>query len=82
MGGGTRPWSGESKTFKLAVMKKDTQRAAEVGSIQLPRDGQAIPLDLEVELTSGHELVLLPLVPDWNNATNITLADLTVEKIR
>jgi hypothetical protein len=78
----TKPWSGGAKTYRLAVLKKDTQRAAEVKAIDLPRDGTPVPVDLEVELTAGHELVLLPVMPDWNNATTTTLEGLTVEKVR
>ena len=44
------------------MLKKDTQRAAEVPSFVLPRDGTSVPLDFQVALTSGHELVFLPLM--------------------
>lgn len=78
----SKPWSGGMKTFPLKLLKKDTQRAAEIGSVDLPRDASWVPLDLEAELTAGHELVILPLVPEWNNATTITIENLTLEKVR
>ncbi len=78
----TKPWSGGAKTYRLAVLKKDTQRAAEVKSFDLPREGTPVALDFEVELTAGHELVFLPLMPDWNNATTTTLEGLTLEPAR
>jgi hypothetical protein len=79
---GTKPWSGDAKTYRLSVLKKDTQRAAEVKSFDLPRDGSPVALDFEVELTVGHELVFLPLMPDWNNATTTTLEGLSLERVR
>lgn len=78
----TKPWGGDARTFKLAVLKKDTQRAAELRSFELPREGKPVPLEFEVELTSGHELVFLPLMPDWHSATSTTLEGLTIEKLR
>lgn len=43
--------------------------------------GTPVPLDFEVELSGGHELVFLPLVPDWHNATT-TLEGLSLERVR
>ena len=74
----SKPWTGGAKSFRLAVLKKDTQRAAEVKRFDLPRDGQSVKIDFQVELTAGHELVFLPLMPDWNNATTTTIENLTV----
>ncbi|MEO7318714.1 MAG: cellulase family glycosylhydrolase, partial [Chthoniobacteraceae bacterium] len=74
----SKPWEGGAQTFKLAILKKDTQRAAEVKTFDLPGSGVPVPLALEVELTAGHELVFLPLMPDWNNATNTTIENLTI----
>ena len=74
----SKPWTGGAKSFRLAVLKKDTQRAAEVQHFDLPRDGQSVKIDFQVELTAGHELVFLPLMPDWNNATTTTIENLTV----
>lgn len=76
----SKPWTGGAKIFRLAVLKKDTQRAAEVKTFELPRDGAMVPLELQVELTAGHELVFLPLMPDWNNATTIRIEALTVAR--
>lgn len=61
------------------IAPRDTQRAAAVQTFDLPRDGSAVPLDFTVELTSGHELVFLPLMPDWNNATTTRLDDLAIQ---
>lgn len=78
----TKPWGGDSKTLTLAILKKDTQRAAELRSFPLPREGTPVPIDFEVELTLGHELVFLPLMPDWHSATNTTLEGLEIERRR
>ncbi len=75
----SRPWIGGAKSFTLAVLKKDTQRAAVEKTFSLPCDGSAVKIELDVELTAAHELVFLPLMPDWNNGTNITLAGLTIQ---
>lgn len=64
------------------MLKKDTQRAATVREFSLPRDGTPVPLEFEVELTDGHELVFLPLMPDWNNATATTLEDLAITEVQ
>jgi hypothetical protein len=74
------PWEGGAKTFKLGVFKKDTQRAAPLQTIELPRDGSPVPFKVRVELTAGHELVFLPLMPDWHNATAISIDGLTIEQ--
>jgi hypothetical protein len=76
----SKPWTGGAKKFRLAVLKKDAQRAAEVQGFDLPRSGEAVELDFKVELTAGHELVFLPLMPDWNNATNTTIEGLTIQR--
>ncbi|HEY3322846.1 MAG TPA: carbohydrate binding domain-containing protein [Planctomycetota bacterium] len=74
----SKPWEGQARTFKLGIFQKDTQRASEVRSFALPRSDEAVALDFKIELTAGHELVFLPLMPDWHNATTITLENLTV----
>jgi len=75
----SKPWTGAAKTFKLAILKKDTQRAAEVAAQELPRDGSPVKIDCSVELSAGHELVFLPLMPQWNNATTTTIKDLQIQ---
>ncbi len=74
----TKPWTGGAQKFRLAVMKKDAQRAAEVARFDLPRDDTPVPLDFAVELTKEHELVFLPLMPDWNNATTVVIENLSI----
>ncbi len=74
----TKPWTGNAKIFPLAILKKDTQRATQEKLLELPRDATKVPLDFKVELTAGHELVFLPLMPDWHNATNTTTEDLAI----
>ncbi len=76
----TRPWTGKADSFRLVLLKKDTQRAVEVKAYTLPRSGTAVELDVRVELTEGHELVLLPLMPDWNNATATQIDGLEVTR--
>ncbi|MCY3022781.1 MAG: carbohydrate binding domain-containing protein [Planctomycetota bacterium] len=76
----SKPWEGGAKTFKLALYKKDTQRATVVQEFQLPRSGEPVAIDVKVELTAGHELIFLPLMPDWHNATTTTVEDLTISE--
>jgi hypothetical protein len=73
-----KPWEGDAKGYPLVVLKKDTQRAAEVKRLELPRDDMPVPFDLEVELTDGHELLFLPLMPHWHNAATVRLDGLEV----
>ncbi len=68
-----KPWEGDAKSFPLVVLKKDTQRAAEVKRIDLPRDDTPVAFDVEVDLTDGHELLLLPLMPHWHNAATVRI---------
>ena len=76
----SEPWEGGAKTFKLGIFKKDTQRAAPLQTLELPRDGSPVPFEVKVELTAGHELVFLPLMPDWHNATTTRVNDLVIER--
>ena len=70
---------GRRKTVPLSLRKKDTQRAAEVTAVQLPRDGTSVAFAAEVELTAGHELLFVPLMHGLdNNATNLTIEDLVI----
>jgi len=74
----SKPWEGKAKVMRVGVFKKDAQRAVRLKLLELPRDAKKIPLELTVELTAGHELIFLPLMPDWHNATKTTIADLSV----
>ena len=75
----SKPWEGGAKTVPLSLRKKDTQRAAEITTVQLPRDGTPVPFTAEVELTAGHELLFVPLMHGLdNNATNLTIEDLVI----
>jgi hypothetical protein len=77
----SKPWEGGAKVFPLAVLKKDTQRAAEVKIYDLPREGTRVPIDVEVEVSAGHEIVLLPIMAGaWNNGTATTIAGLTITR--
>jgi len=76
----TKPWTGGAETFRLSVMKKDTQRAVEVAGFDLPKDDTPVPVTCTVELTAGHELVFLPRMPQWNNATTVVLEDLRITR--
>jgi hypothetical protein len=75
-----KPWTGGAKFHRLSVRKKDTQRAPEIRQIKLPRDNRPVPFDFTVELSKEHELVILPLMPDWNNGCNIRIDGLTVTR--
>ncbi len=75
-----KPWEGGAKTFPLSLRKKDAQRAAEVKILQLPKDGTPVPFTAEVELTTGHELLFVPMLQGlYNNATNLSIEGLTIE---
>ena len=74
----SKPWEGKAKIYRLGIFKKDTQRAAKIKTLELPRDATPVPFELTVELTAGHELIFLPLMPDWHNATNTSIADLAI----
>ena len=76
----SKPWEGGARKFKLGIFKKDTQRCASQCVIDMPRSGEPVDIDLRVDLTAGHELVLLPLMPDWHNAAHIRISGLTVEQ--
>lgn len=76
----SHPWTGEAATYKLGIFKKDTQRADQQQIIELPRSGEPVKLDIIVDLTAGHELVILPLMQDWHNATHTKVTGLKIEK--
>ena len=75
----SKPWDGSAKTFPLSLRKKDAQRAAEITTVQLPRDGTPVPFSAKVELTAGHELLFVPMMHGLhNNAVNLTIEDLVI----
>ena len=76
----SKPWEGGAKEYKLGLFKKDTQRATEVRVFSLPRSGEPVAINVKVELTAGHELVFLPLMPDWHNATTTMVEDLRISE--
>ena len=47
-------------------------------TIELSRDGARVPFEVKVELTTGHELLFHPLMPDWHNATTTTIENLSI----
>ena len=59
-------------------MHTAAQRATQVRLLQLPRDGSPVPFRLTVELAAGHELVFVPIMPDWHNATTTTVENLVI----
>ena len=75
----SKPWEGGSPVNRLGLFKMDTQRGVRVAMVEMPRSGEPVDLDATVELSASHELVVLPLMPDWHNATTTTVSDLTVE---
>lgn len=76
----SKPWEGGAASYRLGVWKKDTQRATNERSFDLPRSGEAVAVDFTIELSAGHELVLLPQMPDWHNATSTTIENLTIRE--
>lgn len=77
----SKPWTGGANEYALTFLKKDTQRATEQSAIKLPRSGEPVAIDIKVDLSAGHELVILPQMPTWNNATNTKITGLAIEKI-
>lgn len=76
-----KPWDGGAKTFPLSFRKKDTQRAAEISAIMLPRDGTPVAINFEAELTAGHELLFVPMLQGlYHNAANFTIKGLSIER--
>ncbi|PQO43962.1 carbohydrate binding domain-containing protein [Blastopirellula marina] len=76
-----KPWEGGAEEIKFVVRKKDLQRAVPVASIDLPREGKQIPLDVEIELRQGHEAVLFPeMQHQHNNALQLFIRDLRVTR--
>ncbi|HEX3134940.1 MAG TPA: hypothetical protein VHX44_15345, partial [Planctomycetota bacterium] len=68
-----KPWEGGAASYPFVLLKKDTQRAAEVKRLELPRDDSPVAFDVEVELSDGHELLFLPLMPHWHNAATVRI---------
>jgi hypothetical protein len=73
-----KPWEGGAASYPLVLLKKDTQRAAEVKRLDLPRDDTPVAFDVEVELSDGHELLFLPLMPHWHNAATVRVDGIEV----
>jgi len=73
-----QPWEGGATSYPFVLLKKDTQRAAEVKRLELPRDNSPVPFDLDVELSDGHELLFLPLMPHWHNAATVRVEQVEV----
>lgn len=78
----SQPWEGKAEKALLLVLKRDEQRVGEVKRFELPRDNSPVPIELELDLAAGHELVFLTEMPHANNATNIVLRDVRVERKR
>ena len=74
----SNPWEGKA-VCPLSILKKDAQRAVQETQYELPSDGSGVEIDFKVELNPGHELVFLPLMPEWHNATTVTIEGLVVE---
>ena len=76
-----KPWEGGAETYPLSFRKKDTQRTAELRSLQLPRDGRPVPFTVAAELAAGHELLVVPMLRGLHhNAVNIEIDDLAVTR--
>jgi len=78
----SKPWEGKATVFRLGLFKKDTQRGVLVKTVETGRDDTPAPFEVEVELSQGHELVFMPLMPDWHNATTVRVDNLVVREKR
>ena len=74
-----KPWEGGAAAYPLSLLKKDTQRAAEISVVQLPRDGTPVPFSAKIELAAGDEILFVPMTQDLhNNAANLMIEDLVI----
>ncbi len=76
----SRPWEGNAPVALIYLLKRDEQRVGQVKRIELPRSGQRVPIELEIDLAAGHELVFLTEMPNDNNATTITLREIAITR--
>ena len=74
-----KKWTGGVDHCMLSLRKKDTQRSAEVESVKIPFGDDAVEIAMTADLSAGHELVILPLMPHWNNGLSLTLENLRIE---
>lgn len=62
----------ERTTFR----KKGSRCAAELLRIELPPDNSPVPFSLEADLSTGHELIIVPLMIGLDNtASTLTIRD-------
>jgi hypothetical protein len=73
-----KPWEGNAPGFPFAILKKDTQRVAEIAVFELPRDDTPVPFSADVELADGHELLLMPMMSHWHNAAATRVESLRI----
>ena len=76
------PWEGASERYPLTLYKRDTQRATKESEWLVTRSGSKLPFSHEIELSQGHELIVLPQAWEWHNAINFSVEDLQVELLR
>ncbi|MDA3963041.1 MAG: carbohydrate binding domain-containing protein [Planctomycetota bacterium] len=73
-------WGGTKRDVYLSVMKKDEQRVGEIEKFALKADKTKVTIDVEVEASEGHELLLLNEMPHHNSSTGVVIQDLTITK--
>jgi len=76
----SRPWGGSKADAFISVMKKDEQRVGEIEKFALKADGTLITIDMKVDASKGHELLLLTDMPNFNNSTTVEIRDLKITK--
>jgi hypothetical protein len=72
-------WTGSAKTIPFILAKRDPQRVATLTAVEVPTDGASVALKAEVNLSGGHELLLMPQVPHHNNALNLSISELEIK---
>ncbi len=75
-----KKWEGGAETFPFVVLKKDSQRAAELKKLELPSDGKPVNLSIDVELSADHEVVFLPSCPQYNSGASCEIQGLTIRR--
>ncbi len=77
----SHPWGGTKADALVYLMKRDEQRVGQIKKFQLTADKTPVKLDIELEASAGHELVILTEMPNHNSSTNVVVKDLKITHI-
>ena len=54
---------------------------AGIAAVELPRDNSPVAFRAEAELSAGHELLLMPMMPHWHNAATTRIEGLKISPV-